>query len=98
MEYRLLSCLEQARRIRAIPMKKTDEVLVGYLQREEMQALLDAPDPSSRSGIRDRAMLHLAYAGGLRVSELVGLGLADLMLHRKRLSNASGRGSFFVVN
>ena len=38
-----------------------------------MQALLDAPDPRSKSGVRDRAMLHLAFAAGLRVSELVGL-------------------------
>lgn len=62
-------------------MKKTDEVIIGYLNREEIQALLDVPDPSSRDGLRDRAMLHLAFAGGLRVSELVGLSLADLVLH-----------------
>src|SRR5207237_1478284 len=77
LEYRLPPCLDQARRIRAIPVKKTDEVIIGYLNREELQALLDAPDPSSRQGLRDRAMLHLAYAGGLRVSELVGLRMAD---------------------
>jgi len=81
LEYRLPSCLEQARRIRAVPVKKTDEVIIGYLNREEIQALLDVPDPSSRDGLRDRAMLHLAFAGGLRVSELVGLSLADLVLH-----------------
>jgi site-specific recombinase XerD len=79
LEYRLPACLEQARRVRAIPVKKTDEVIVGYLNRDEIQALLDAPDPSRRDGLRDRAMLHLAYAGGLRVSELVGLNLADLI-------------------
>lgn len=64
LEYRLPSCLEQARRVRAIPVKKADEVIVGYLNREEIQALLDAPDLSTRDGLRDRAMLHLAYAGG----------------------------------
>src|SRR5215469_13949240 len=69
LEYRLPACLDQARRIHAIPMKKTDEALVGYLTREELQALLDAPDPRTASGIRDRAMLHLAFAAGLRVSE-----------------------------
>ena len=41
-------------------MKKADEVIIGYLNREEIQALLDVPDPSSQSGLRDRAMLHLA--------------------------------------
>ena len=84
LEYRLPSCLEQARRIRAVPVKKTDEVIIGYLNREEIQALLDAPDPSSRDGLRDRAMLHLAFAGGLRVSELVGLCLADLALQLRQ--------------
>jgi integrase/recombinase XerD len=38
LEYRLPSCLDQASRIHAIPMKKTDEALVGYLSRNELQA------------------------------------------------------------
>lgn len=78
--------------MRAIPVKKTDEVIVGYLNREEIQALLDAPDPSRRDGLRDRAMLHLAYAGGLRVSELVGLNLADLTLHAQPSIHVMGKG------
>ena len=65
LEYRLPSCLDQSRRIHAIPMKKTDQALVGYLTRDELQALLDAPDASTVSGIRDRAMLHLAFAAGI---------------------------------
>src|SRR6516164_10734595 len=78
LEYRVPSCLDQARRIHAIPMKKTDQALVGYLIRDELQALLDAPDPGTVSGIRDRAMLHLAFAAGMRVSELVGLRLDQI--------------------
>src|SRR5215472_10369681 len=92
LEYRLPTCLEQTRRIRAIPVKKTDEVLIGYLNREEIQALLDAPDPSSRHGRRDRAMFHLAYAGGLRVSELVGLRIANLTLHPQPTIHVIGKG------
>jgi site-specific recombinase XerD len=78
LEYRVPSCLDQARRIHAIPMKKTDQALVDYLARDELQALLDAPDTSTVSGIRDRAMLHLAFAAGMRVSELVGLRLDQI--------------------
>lgn len=78
LEYRVPSCLEQARQIGAIPMKKTDQALVRHLNREEIRALLDTPDPGSASGLRDRAMLHLAFAAGLRVSELVGLRLDQL--------------------
>ena len=75
LEYRVPSCLEQARQIGAIPIKKTDQALVRHLNREEIRALLDAPDAKSAAGLRDRAMLHLAFAAGLRVSELVGLRL-----------------------
>jgi integrase/recombinase XerD len=78
LEYRVPSCLDQARRIHAIPMKKTDQALVGYLARDELQALLDAPEADTVSGLRDRAMLHLAFAAGMRVSELVGLHLDQI--------------------
>ena len=78
LEYRVPACLDQALRVHAIPMKKTDEALVMSLTRLEIQALLDAPNPRSMSGVRDRAMLHLAFAAGLRVSELVGLQVDQL--------------------
>src|SRR5207237_2343969 len=45
-----------------------------------MQSILNAPDPTVRDGIRDRAMLHLCFAGGLRVSELVGIRVVDIKL------------------
>lgn len=77
LEYRLPSCLEQSRRIHAIPMKRSVQPLVGYLTRAEMGALLAAPDLRAPAGLRDQAMLHLAFAAGLRVSELVGLRLAQ---------------------
>ena len=77
IEYRIPACLDLALRVRSIPTKKTDKALIDYLDRAEIKALLDAPDPRTRLGTRDRAMLHLAYAGGLRVSELVTLQLRD---------------------
>ena len=82
LEYRLPSAIEQCRQINAIPMKKADEALVAYLTRDELQALLDAPDLRSVSGVRDRAMLHVASAGGLRVSELVNLRIDVQVLRR----------------
>jgi len=78
MEYRVPSALEQIRRILAIPLKRAESRLVRHLTVEEVQAILDAPDPTVWKGIRDRAMLHLCYTGGLRVSELIGLRLDDL--------------------
>src|ERR1700724_4557776 len=78
LQHREPGAVEQVRRVLAIPFKKTDTRLVSHLVQEEMQALLDAPDPSTRAGIRDRAMLHLAVCAGLRVSELTGLRMDDL--------------------
>ena len=78
LQHREPAAVEQVRRVLAIPFKKTDTRLVPYLVQEEMQALLDAPDPSTREGVRDRAMLHLAVCAGLRVSELTGLRTDDV--------------------
>jgi site-specific recombinase XerD len=78
VQHREPAALDQIRRILAIPFKKTDTRLVAHLDKEELQALLDAPDPTTREGIRDRAMLHLAVCAGLRVSELTGLRMDDV--------------------
>lgn len=74
------SALEQVAQIAAIPGKRYEQKLIGHLTMDEVRAVLDAPDPSTRSGIRDRAMLHLCFAAGLRVSELVGLALKNVTL------------------
>ena len=74
------SALDQARQILAISNKRTEERLINHLTREEMKTILDAPNPNTRSGIRDQAMLYLGLAAGLRASELVGLRLDDIEL------------------
>lgn len=92
IEYRVPSAVDQVRRILAIPSKKTTETLVDYLDRQELQALLDAPDPTTLSGIRDRAMLHLTFAAGLRVSELIGLQIDDLQTCPQASVRIRGKG------
>jgi integrase/recombinase XerD len=92
MEYRVPTALEQIRRIQAIPTKKADARLVRHLTVQEIQSILDAPEPTYREGIRDRAMLHLCFAAGLRVSELVGLRLDDLKLQPHPSVVVHGKG------
>ena len=92
LEYRLPPCLDQALRVHAIPMKKIDQGLVATLSRVEIQALMDAPDPRTLSGTRDRAMLHLAFAAGLRVSELVGLRVDQFDARAPASIHVMGKG------
>ena len=63
-----------------------------YLNDDEVKALLEAPNCETPEGLRDRAMIELLYATGLRVSELVGLQLRDLNLDNGCIT-AHGKGS-----
>ena len=80
LEFRHPGYLDLAAQVREIPAKKGEVPLIGSLDRAEVRALLDAPDPGTVAGIRDRAMLCLTYNAGLRVSELVGLALEKLKM------------------
>jgi len=92
VEYRVPSILEHSRRILAIPTKKADQPLVNHLSMAEMQAILDAPDLRTRVGLRDRAMLHLCFAAGLRVSELLALPLTALTWAPTPTVRVQGKG------
>jgi integrase/recombinase XerD len=92
VQYRVPSALDQVRSVMAIPGKRTDSRLIAYLTRAEIQAVLDSPDPRTRYGIRDRAMFHVACAGGVRVSELIGLRLDDLTFDPQLTIRVHGKG------
>jgi integrase/recombinase XerD len=92
VEYRVPSALEQIGQIHAIPTKRHDQKLIRHLTMEEVRAILNAPDLTTRLGVRDRAMLHLCFAAGLRVSELVTAMLANLSLQRTPSLLIQGKG------
>jgi integrase/recombinase XerD len=62
------------------------------LAESDVVRLIETPDPSTLRGLRDRAMLSVAYAAGLRVSELVGLTLGEVDL-RRGIVSVLGKGS-----
>lgn len=66
--------------------------LPGVLTENEVEALLEAPDPQTPLGLRDRAMLEILYATGLRVSELVCLTFNQVNL-RQAVVRVSGKGN-----
>ncbi|HKP58822.1 MAG TPA: site-specific tyrosine recombinase XerD [Polyangiales bacterium] len=65
--------------------------LPSLLSQREVQQLLQTPDPTDPRGLRDTAMLYTMYAAGLRVSEVVTLGLGDVDL-RTGVVAAFGKG------
>lgn len=71
---------------------KLGRPLPKSLTEQDVEALLDAPDCETAIGLRDRAMLELLYACGLRVSELVGLTIHQLNL-RQGVVRVLGKGS-----
>jgi integrase/recombinase XerD len=66
--------------------------LPKYLSAEEVEKLLSAPDTSTNEGIRDRAILELMYASGLRVSEITSLNTSDIDIDLG-LVTCHGKGS-----
>ncbi len=84
--------LNHCQRIRAIPLKRTQHHTVGYLEEKEMQAIFDAIEINSRTGIRDKALLLLLYNTGARVSEIVDAKLDDLHLDGGAQIHLLGKG------
>jgi integrase/recombinase XerD len=79
-------------RVLAMPSKRFDRRLVGFLTRPEMEALLAAPDRHTWSGRRDHTLLLVAMQTGLRVSELIGLQCQDIVLGTGAHVRCQGKG------
>ncbi len=67
-------------RLYGITLPKKPKRLPEVIEPPHIQALLDAPDPASRFGLRDRAMLEVLYGAGVRISELVALDVNSVDL------------------
>ena len=79
-------------RVLAIPAKRFDRPVLGYLSREQVAAILAAPDQRTWSGQRDAVLLATAYNTGARVSELTALRVRDVLLDRQAAVHLHGKG------
>ena len=93
--YAALRCPEHAdliARVLAIPNKRPTHRIVSYLTRRETVALLTAPDQKTPLGRRDHLLLTVAVQTGLRISELIGLDCADLVVGVGAHLRCTGKG------
>ena len=72
-------------------MKRFDRRLVGHLSRDEIEALLAAPDPNTWCGQRDRVLFATLYNTGARVSELIHLRVGDVVLGKAPCAHIHGK-------
>jgi len=84
--------LAKCEQILAIPVKRFEKPLVGFVEREQMDAILNAPDLDTWSGRRDHALFMTMYNTGARVSELIGMSVSDLTVSPKASVTILGKG------
>ena len=75
----------------AVPMKRFERQMVGFLSREQMLAIIDIPT-DSWTGQRDRLMLTLMFNTGARVSEIIGVRVSDVVLGPSSSIRLHGKG------
>ena len=82
----------QAQRVLAMPSKRYTRRPMAFLEEDEIEALLRAPDLRTRNGRRDRALLVVAVQSGLRASELINLRREDVHLGAGAYVRCQGKG------
>jgi len=76
----------------AIPMKRYERPLLGYLTQKEIRALINATDSNTWSGNRDHALITTLYNTGARVSEVIDLSVGSIELSNPSFIRIKGKG------
>jgi integrase/recombinase XerD len=84
--------LATIQRVLAIPAKRFDRRVLGFLTRAEVLAIIEAPDRATWTGRRDHAMFATFYNTGARVSEIANARVVDLSTDRRRCLRMHGKG------
>jgi len=87
-----LTALAVIERCLAIPQKRHDKAVLGFLSRPEMEAIIAAPDGRTWAGRRDQALFSLLYNTGARVSEAIDLKVSDVILDIAPVAHLQGKG------
>jgi integrase/recombinase XerD len=87
-----LSALHVIEKTLAVPTKRFDRPILGFLSRDEVQAILDAPDASTWVGQRDRALFATLYNTGARVSEIINVSVGNAILDGSPCVHLAGKG------
>jgi site-specific recombinase XerD len=94
-KYACLQCpqaIHILQQILAIPMKRFEKPLASFLSRDEIKAVLSAPNTNTRCGQRDRLLLKILYNTGARVSEAIGIRVSDVTLVGSPCIRLRGKG------
>lgn len=84
--------LFRIQQILSVPVKKTSQKVVNYLETAQVKELLNTPDVSSKRGRRDQALLCLMYDSGCRVQELADLRVRDVRMVTPAQVTLTGKG------
>ncbi|MFK4259338.1 tyrosine-type recombinase/integrase [Agrobacterium tumefaciens] len=87
-----LTALAVIERSLAVPQKRHDKAVLGYLTRPEVEAIINAPDPKTWAGRRDRALFAFLYNTGARVSEAINLQVGSVILETAPVVRLHGKG------
>ena len=86
------TALAMVEKILAIPLKRFDSPLIGFLTREEINAIIDATTNNSWSGQRDHVLFATLYNTGARVSEIINVRVGDIDLSHSKSILLRGKG------
>lgn len=86
------NALSTIQKVLAIPMKRFEQPVLNYLSLKEVEIILEAPEPNTWSGRRDRTLLTTLYNTGARVSEIVQINCMDIGNDQCRELTLHGKG------